>query len=86
MDAAGEPRLTVPESLRDLYAPVAAQLHEAEELLRRELSNNNPFVDRLVKHGFRLGGKRLRPALVLLSAKRVAGSAPRTCRWRPWPR
>ncbi len=30
---------------------------------------NDPFVDSLVKHAFRLGGKRLRPALLLLSAK-----------------
>jgi octaprenyl-diphosphate synthase len=76
MDATGEPRLTVPESLRDLYAPVASELRAAEELLRRELSNDNPFVDRLVKHGFRLGGKRLRPALVLLSAQACGGIRP----------
>ncbi len=76
MDSAGEPRLTVPENLRALYAPVLEELNEAEELLRRELSNDNPFVDRLVKHGFRLGGKRLRPALVLLSARACGGIRP----------
>lgn len=52
-----------------LYAPIATELAAAEELLRGELSSDDPFVDRLVKHAFRLGGKRLRPALVLLSAK-----------------
>ena len=76
MDLAGKPRLTVPESLRPLYAPVVEELNEAEDLLRRELSSDNPFVDQLVKHGFRLGGKRLRPALVLLSAQACGGIRP----------
>lgn len=52
-----------------LYAPVAAELAAAEDLLRGELTSDDPFVDSLVKHAFRLGGKRLRPALLLLSAK-----------------
>jgi octaprenyl-diphosphate synthase len=52
-----------------LYAPIAGELAAAEELLRGELSSDDPFVDGLVKHAFRLGGKRLRPALLLLSAK-----------------
>ncbi len=52
-----------------LFAPVADELAAAEDLLRSELSSNDPFVDRLVKHAFRLGGKRLRPALLLLTAK-----------------
>jgi octaprenyl-diphosphate synthase len=76
MDSAGETRLTVPENLRALYAPVVEELNEAEDLLRRELSSEHPFVDRLVKHGFRLGGKRLRPALVLLSAQASGGIRP----------
>ena len=52
-----------------LYAPVASELEAVEDILRSELSSEDPFVDGLVKHAFRLGGKRLRPALVLLSAK-----------------
>jgi octaprenyl-diphosphate synthase len=57
------------QALRSLYAPIHPELDQVEQLLRDELSSENPFVDRLVKHGFRLGGKRLRPALVLLSGK-----------------
>jgi octaprenyl-diphosphate synthase len=52
-----------------LYAPVATELAAAEDLLRGELSSDDPFVDSLVKHAFRLGGKRLRPALLLLAGK-----------------
>ena len=76
MDATGQQRIRLPENLRDLYAPVTGNLDGVEDLLRRELSSNNPFVDQLVRHGFRLGGKRLRPALVLLSAEACGGIQP----------
>ncbi len=69
MDVTGEQKVVVPANLRALYAPVADELVAVEEFLRRELSSDNPFVNRLAQHGFRLGGKRLRPALVLLTAK-----------------
>jgi len=62
-------RPKTPQGLLALYAPIRRELDQVEEILWDELSSNHPFVDRLVKHGFRLGGKRLRPALVLLSAK-----------------
>jgi octaprenyl-diphosphate synthase len=52
-----------------LYGPVANEIAAAEDVLRGELQSEDPFVDQLVKHAFRLGGKRLRPALVLLAAK-----------------
>ncbi len=57
------------QTLAELYLPIREELGQVEEILRRELTSNHPFVDRLVKHGFRLGGKRLRPALVLLAGK-----------------
>jgi octaprenyl-diphosphate synthase len=69
MASTGEGGLTVPQNLRALYAPVAAELEDVERLLQKELSSDNPFVDGLAQHGFRLGGKRIRPALVLLSAQ-----------------
>lgn len=57
--------------LANLYEPIAGELAQAEEILRAELRSKYPFVDELVRHSFRLGGKRLRPALVLLAAKAV---------------
>ncbi|HUY34295.1 MAG TPA: polyprenyl synthetase family protein [Pirellulales bacterium] len=57
--------------LASLYEPIREELARFEEILRAELRNDFPVVDELVKHGFRLGGKRLRPALLLLSAKAV---------------
>jgi octaprenyl-diphosphate synthase len=55
--------------LADLYAPVADELADVEELLRKELRSQFDYVDELVRYGCLLGGKRLRPALLLLSGK-----------------
>jgi octaprenyl-diphosphate synthase len=69
MKQAAEDRARSPQILPPLYAPVREELDEVEQILRRELRNDHPFVDALVQYGFRMGGKRLRPALVLLSAR-----------------
>jgi len=50
-----------------VYGPVLRELDDVEAMLQAEFSSTDPFVDRLARHGFRLGGKRLRPALVLLA-------------------
>lgn len=76
MKQLAEDRARIPGALHLLYAPIRSQLDQVEELLRRELHSDYPFVDRLAKHGFRLSGKRLRPALVLLSAKACGGLRP----------
>ena len=57
--------------LARLLAPVAADMAEVERRLERELRHPDPFIDELAQHSFRLGGKRLRPALLLLSAQAV---------------
>jgi octaprenyl-diphosphate synthase len=59
--------------LQSLYAPVAEELATVEGLLKAELRSDYPFVDELVRYGCLLGGKRLRPALLLLTAKAVGG-------------
>jgi octaprenyl-diphosphate synthase len=67
---------TTPRDLRALYAPIREDLDEVERILRAELSSDYPFVDQLARHGFRFGGKRLRPALVLLSGGACGGLTP----------
>ncbi|HTN76981.1 MAG TPA: polyprenyl synthetase family protein [Pirellulaceae bacterium] len=57
------------ESLKVLYGPIANELADVERLLRQEMRSEYPFVDELVRYGNMLGGKRLRPALLLLAAK-----------------
>jgi octaprenyl-diphosphate synthase len=60
-----------------LFEIIKSDLLKVEELLRAQLRSADPYVDQLVKHGFRLGGKRLRPALLLLAGMAVGsvGSA-----------
>lgn len=58
-----KPRLT------RIYEPIAAELARVEQILQGELRNPHPFVDELIRHSFRLGGKRLRPVLVLLTGR-----------------
>ncbi len=67
MKEAAEDRVKIPQILPVLYAPIQVGIHQVEEVFREVLRSKYPFVDDLVKYGFRLGGKRLRPALVLLS-------------------
>jgi octaprenyl-diphosphate synthase len=54
--------------LQDVYAPVADELQSVESLLRDALQSDTPFVDQLLEHSWLLGGKRIRPVLLLLSA------------------
>ena len=62
--------------LAGLYAPIAAELAEAEAIFAAELASRYPFVQHLVEHCADFRGKRLRPALVLLTAKACGGHRP----------
>jgi octaprenyl-diphosphate synthase len=59
----------VGEALKILYGPIVKPLAEVEQLLRDELRNEHGAVDEMLRHGSMLGGKRLRPALMLLAAQ-----------------
>lgn len=66
--------------LARLFAPIADELALVDRRLQQELRHSDPFIDELAQHSFRLGGKRLRPALLLLAAQAVGkiGDAHRT--------
>ena len=55
--------------LAQLFAPLASELAGVDRRLQTELRHRDPSIDELARHAFRLGGKRLRPALLLLSAQ-----------------
>ena len=59
--------------LAALYAPIADELVEAEHVFAAELGSRFPFVQLLVDHCADFRGKRLRPALVLLSGQACGG-------------
>jgi octaprenyl-diphosphate synthase len=62
--------------LSAVYAPIAAELAEAERIFESELGSRLPFVQHLVEHCAHLRGKRLRPALLLLTAQACGGVRP----------
>jgi octaprenyl-diphosphate synthase len=60
---------TIPAPVRAIFAPILKDLERVENVLARELRSDSPFVDELLQYGGKLGGKRLRPALLLLAAQ-----------------
>ncbi len=62
--------------LAAVYAPIAPELAEAERIFEAELGSRFPFVQRLVDHSADFRGKRLRPALVLLTGKACGAIGP----------
>jgi octaprenyl-diphosphate synthase len=53
----------------DPYAPIAADLEEVERILARVLKNKHPRVAEVIDHVQHYRGKRLRPMLLLLTAR-----------------
>ncbi len=66
----------MPTAVRSFYQPVERELLEVEEILQSELVSRDPDVNALLRHGIRLGGKRMRPALLLLAAKACGAVGP----------
>jgi len=65
--------------LQRITAPVQAELARSEALLARNLSSQYAYINTLVRHTERFKGKRLRPALLHLSAGAFGGEAPLAC-------
>jgi octaprenyl-diphosphate synthase len=68
--AVGQPTLEHPRSgSKDLQAPILADLAEVERVLQRELHSQHPRVAEVIHHIGHYRGKRLRPILLLLTAR-----------------
>jgi octaprenyl-diphosphate synthase len=63
-------------SARDLFAPIARDLEETERILLATIQRPEPGVRRLIAHLAHYRGKRLRPALLLLTAQACGRVAP----------
>jgi heptaprenyl diphosphate synthase len=57
------------ETTADLFGPVASDLASIEAELREDIEHDPPEVGASMADLFNAGGKRIRPALVLLAAK-----------------
>ena len=62
-----------PVSLAAVYEPIGEELKRVQEILRSELQSETPFVDSLLEHSWLMGGKRIRPVFLLLSAASCGG-------------
>ncbi|GIW79263.1 MAG: polyprenyl synthetase [Gemmatales bacterium] len=62
--------------LAELYAPIARDLERTEQILLATLSSSRPAVARMLEDLDAYRGKRLRPALLLLTARACGGVNP----------
>jgi octaprenyl-diphosphate synthase len=62
-------------NLAPIYDPVREDLDALQQLLRDELTADDPFIGELVAHILKTRGKMLRPALVCLSALACGGGS-----------
>ncbi len=60
-------------TLRGIYDPILEDLERVEKLMKDELSSDNLFVASLTEHSGRFAGKRIRPAMLLYSARICGG-------------
>ena len=67
-DAIAAVNVTQPVTLNDVYEPIRNELNQVQEILKSELRSDTPFVDSLLEHSWLMGGKRIRPVFLLLSA------------------
>src|SRR5258705_5249147 len=58
-----------PVSLEAIRAPIAADLLEVDEVIRKRLASEVVLIRTIANYIVASGGKRMRPALVLLAAK-----------------
>jgi len=73
---AAEPPVAAPRGPVELYGPIQEDLEAVETVLRETLENARPGVARLVCHLGHYRGKRLRPALLLLTARACGRTDP----------
>lgn len=65
-----------PSTIFSQEIPALSDIPSVEELLRKELQSNDPFIHRALTHLAASGGKLLRPLLVLTVAKAVDARIP----------
>lgn len=70
------PQARVSRQVGVIYGPIEADLEACEVVFRRQLESRQPGVARLIAHLAHYRGKRLRPALLLLSARACGAVVP----------
>ncbi|CAN5148000.1 polyprenyl synthetase family protein [soil metagenome] len=65
-----------PLALADLLAPIADDMKEVDRVIRRRLSSDIALINTVADYIIAAGGKRLRPALLLLVAQALGHRGP----------
>ncbi len=76
----------VAAALNGLYRSIQPDLERVEEELRLVVPSANPLLREIGDYLFQLGGKRVRPALLLLSNRLFAPPIRTRSSGRPWSR
>lgn len=69
---------TIPTSLDAIRGPVHDELEAFQEYFRESMRSDHMLLDKITQYMLRQKGKRIRPLLVLLSAKVCSGSVTET--------
>ncbi len=67
-NSSSDSKAAASEAMRQVYGPIAEHLVAVDARLHRELQSRYEDIVPVLRHGTQLGGKRLRPALLLLAA------------------
>ncbi len=70
----------IKKALTDISQPIKTELEEFEHLFKKSMKSNVGLVDLIAKYIIRQKGKKIRPLLVLLSAKLSGGITERSYR------
>jgi octaprenyl-diphosphate synthase len=69
------------QQVREVFDPISDRLKSVEAFIARELQEAQPMVSEVAGYVLTSGGKRIRPALVLLIAKALGASGERDVRY-----
>ncbi len=67
--AAAAAAAAAPEELAQVYSLAESDLTQVGELILEQLAHSDSVINEILRYSFRLGGKRLRPLLLILSAR-----------------
>jgi octaprenyl-diphosphate synthase len=71
MSTVRQPPADLQQALAALYQSVGSELRRVDARLADELRSDHAQANEVIRHGIRLSGKRLRPALLLLAGQAV---------------
>lgn len=63
--------------VKDIYAIIEQDFADVDTLIREQLTSRVPLVEKIADYIVSSGGKRLRPLLVIMTAKALDASGPR---------